>query len=257
MSSFHGVDLGALTAWGIRCATSVFPPHFSTPPHAHDEAYFCLVMDGAGTQRSGNVERYRERGRAYFYPAGEIQSERFDRSGCRIFRVQLGGEAMRQVREAVRLPNASVELAGPAALGLRKLHIEACRDTLLAVQELAMALIAALCRERCDSVRWGPVVRDFLHSHFTENLTLRQIAAAVGLHPVHLCRAFPERYGVTLGTYLRALRVDYGARLLLGSSRPIAGIALEAGFCSQAHFTRELRKVMGVTPAAYRRMLIL
>ena len=39
---------------------------------------------------------------------------------------------------------------------------------------------------------------------------------------------------------------------LIGTSMPISAIAAEAGFADQAHLTRWFRRVMGVTPAAYR-----
>jgi AraC family transcriptional regulator len=96
------------------------------------------------------------------------------------------------------------------------------------------------------------IARDFLHEHFAEKLSLRRIAAAAGVHPVHLCRAFPRKFGVTVGDYLRALRVDDAARQLAATRRPIAEIALDAGFDSQSHLTRHFRARLGVTPAAYR-----
>src|SRR5262245_51488501 len=122
MGSFSGVEVEARTAGGIRYSTSVFPPGFVTAPHQHDEAYFCLVVEGNSAQRSGGVERRRERGRAYFYPAGEPQSERFGRSGGRLFSVQLSAGVLAELRDASRLPERSAELAGPGALVFRRLY---------------------------------------------------------------------------------------------------------------------------------------
>jgi AraC family transcriptional regulator len=171
-----------------------------------------------------------------------------------LFCVELGGAAIDFGHEAPRLPDVSLELAGPAALTFRRLYLESrSPDESVRVEELALALVASLARERGDCGRWAALARDYLHAHFTRRLTLRQIALAAGVHPVHLSRAFPQRFGVTLGGYLRALRVDYAARQLIATDRPIAQIALEAGFCSQSHLTRELRRLLGTTPGAYRR----
>ena len=107
--SFHCVESESATPGGVRFRTCVFPPHFATPPHQHDGAFFCLVLDGVSDQRSGSEERRRDRGRAYFYPAGETQCERFGATGGRIFTVDLPSTDM-------RLPRGSSELAGWPAL---------------------------------------------------------------------------------------------------------------------------------------------
>jgi len=52
---------------------------------------------------------------------------------------------------------------------------------------------------------------------------------------------------------LRALRIS---KLLINQSpvrsAVLSQIALECGMCDQAHFTRVLRKIAGVNPAAWR-----
>jgi AraC family transcriptional regulator len=253
MSGFHGMELDASSAGGIRYRTTAFPANFATSAHAHDEAYFCLVIDGCSSQRFGNRERFRQRGGAYFYPPGEVQSERFGRTGGRLFSIEIGAAALARLSDAARLPVGSLQLAGPAALVVRRLYLESHGGDSLFLEDLTTMLIAAQVRERCDGVRWAPVVRDYLHEHYAEKLTLQQIAVAAGVHPVHLCRAFPQRFGATLGDYLRALRVDCAARQLLATDRPIADIAIGSGFASQSHLTREMKRVLGTTPASYRR----
>ena len=252
-TAFHGVEVEAREIGGIRYRTNVFAPGSATRPHAHESAYFCLVVEGHSTQRAGKVERSRGRGRAYFYPSGEVQSERFGQQESRLFSVELWGAVQAGTGLERRLPGASLELAGLAALMVRRVHLEAHERDELGLEDRVLALIGALARESSDDVRWAPIVRECLHAHFRERVTLRDLALAVGLHPVHLCRAFPRRFGVTVGEYLRGLRADHAARLLRTTDRPIAEIALEAGFSSQPHLTRELKRFLGTTPAAYRR----
>jgi len=254
VSAFHGVEIQSRSVGGVRWTTSAFPAGFSTPRHAHDEAYFCLVLAGSSRQRSGQDERFRVPGRAYFYPSGEVQSECFGRRGSRLFSVAIGAAVLERSGDASVMPRASFELAGPSALRLRRLAHEARGGDLLCVEDLALELVAALIRERCHSVRWAPVVREYLHAHYSEKLTLQEIARVADLHAVHLCRAFSQRFGLTLGQYLRALRVDHAARELVATDRPIADIAVAAGFASQPHMTREWRRHLGTTPAAYRRL---
>jgi AraC family transcriptional regulator len=157
--------------------------------------------------------------------------------------------------DGLRLPDSSAELTGMTAVLTRRIHLESAESddvAQLAVESIAFALAGELARTPRDDRRWIPIVRDYLHAHFTRKMSLREIASAAGVHPVHISRAFPLRYGVTLGDYVRALRVDYAARELMATRRPIADIALDAGFASQSHLTRQFRARMGIAPAAYR-----
>src|SRR5262249_4267028 len=96
-------------------------------------------------------------------------------------------------------------------------------------------------------------VRELLQDRFAENLTHDAIAAAAGIHPVHLARVFRRHYGCTLGEYVRKLRVDFAARQLIATNERLAGIALAAGFSGQSHFTRAFKRQTGMTPASFRR----
>jgi AraC-like DNA-binding protein len=239
--AFHDIERERQTQGGIRLRVSNCAPYASTPPHAHERPFVCLILGGVSVQWAGTRELTRDRGRAYFYPANEVQSERFGAAGGRIFAFELA--------ELECLPSVSYELSGPAALFARRCWTGG--DD-LDLDEAAASLAGVLSREREDAVRWMHVARDYLHAHFAEKLTLRNIADAAGVHTVHLCRTFPRRFGTTVGEYLRALRVDAAARRLAVAEQPIAAIALEAGFDSQSHLTRHFRARLGVTPAVYR-----
>jgi AraC family transcriptional regulator len=241
--TFHSVESTGSTASGLRFRTNVIAPHAATPAHSHAHPYFCVVLDGASVQTSGGAEWRRDRGRAYFYPAAEVQSEQFGATGGRIFSADL-------VEFGLALPRLSCELLGSAALLARRAYAE--HSDPLGFEETVLSLVGMLARESCAARAWGSIVREYLREHFAEKLSLRAVALAAGVHPVHLSRAFPQRFGMTLGEYVRALRVDYAARELVATRRPIADIALDAGFASQAHLTRHFRARMGVAPAAYR-----
>ena len=48
-------------------------------------------------------------------------------------------------------------------------------------------------------------------------------------------------------------RVERAKQLLLKNDASLTAIAVETGFSDQAHFTRVFRKVVGTTPAQWRR----
>jgi AraC-like DNA-binding protein len=72
------------------------------------------------------------------------------------------------------------------------------------------------------------------------------------VHSAHLARAFRKRYGQSIGSFLLERRLDWAARELEDTERPLVEIALASGFADQSHFTRRFRQRHGVTPGQYR-----
>ena len=48
---FYGQITRTLRANGVSLVESAYPPGFRTPRHAHDQAYFCLILEGVGVLR--------------------------------------------------------------------------------------------------------------------------------------------------------------------------------------------------------------
>jgi AraC-like DNA-binding protein len=80
---------------------------------------------------------------------------------------------------------------------------------------------------------------------------LAQIAAETGLSRYQLVRSFRADVGMPPYAWLAQHRVARARRLLERGRRP-AEVAALAGFADQAHLTRWFRRVVGVTPGAYR-----
>jgi AraC-like DNA-binding protein len=55
-----------------------------------------------------------------------------------------------------------------------------------------------------------------------------------------------------VGDYARQRRVEFACHQLTASGRPLSDIALSAGFGDQAHFTNVFRRLVGLTPGAFR-----
>ncbi|PWT90917.1 MAG: hypothetical protein C5B54_06290 [Acidobacteria bacterium] len=100
--------------------------------------------------------------------------------------------------------------------------------------------------------QWLKTVYQMLHERFTDGLSLEEIASAAGVHPVHLCREFKKRQRVTIGAYVRHLRIKRACELLRTSQLPLAEIALQCGFADQSHFSAVFKKNIGSTPSACR-----
>ena len=93
---------------------------------------------------------------------------------------------------------------------------------------------------------------DLMRARLAENLSLHDLAAAVGLSESQFLRAFKARTGSPPHRYLVGLRIDHARRLLRTTELPIAQVATACGFAHQEHLTRVMRARLGTTPAALR-----
>jgi AraC-like DNA-binding protein len=80
-----------------------------------------------------------------------------------------------------------------------------------------------------------------------------ELEAVSGLSRYELARQFRACYGTSPYRYSLMRRLDF-ARNELRGGRPLAELALTAGFADQAHLTRMFRSAYGVTPGRYARL---
>ena len=83
--------------------------------------------------------------------------------------------------------------------------------------------------------------------------TTASMAAQAGMSVSRLHALFRAEQASSPHAWLLERRIDAACRLLSATQRPIADVALAAGFADQAALTRALRRHRDTTPAAYRR----
>lgn len=93
----------------------------------------------------------------------------------------------------------------------------------------------------------------YIESHFAENPSLAQIAAAVELSPFHLSRLFQVSTGTSMARYLRGRRLTEAARTLAAGGTAILDVALGAGYASHAAFTHAFTEQFKRAPEQVRR----
>ena len=101
-----------------------------------------------------------------------------------------------------------------------------------------------------DRQRLGQVL-DYIEAHLTENISLNDLALIAGLSKFHFSRLFKSALGLTPYHYLMSRRVAQAAHALTKKATPIAQVSAEFGFTDQAHFTRNFKKIKGMTPKQF------
>ena len=235
---------------------TAYPPRMRLPEHAHHSAYLCFVKEGSFSERHGHrVETY-DRSWSMFRPSNDEHANEFHDAGAVCVNVDLGMEWLDRFRE-LGLAGRRFGVQSPFVAQLSGRLYDELRapDSVsgVVVESLVAEILVFALRTR-DRHRtgWMEKAQRMIHSEFTSPLSLGAIAAAVGIHPVHLARQFRAVHGCTVGDYIREVRIAFARRQLATTDAPIAKIALDSGFFDQSQLTKAFKRVTGRTPAAYR-----
>lgn len=94
--------------------------------------------------------------------------------------------------------------------------------------------------------------KEFIGEHLEDDLTLADVAEAVGFSQFHFAREFRKSTGLTPQQYLVAQRINRAKELLIKGELPLVEVSIQAGFKNQSHFTTLFRKFTALTPKAFR-----
>jgi AraC family transcriptional regulator len=98
---------------------------------------------------------------------------------------------------------------------------------------------------------------DYVDAHISARLTVPELGGVVGLSEAHFTRCFKRTVGLTPHAFVLKRRLQRAARLMLESSSALADIAVLCGFADQAHLCNQFKRVMGRSPAEWRRAHLL
>ena len=94
---------------------------------------------------------------------------------------------------------------------------------------------------------------NYISAHFSEPLTLQEVASHMCLNPSYFSRVFKQSCGVTFKEYLTQVRMEEAKRLLGNTDYSLLDIAVAVGFENQSYFTSVFKKNTGLTPGQYRK----
>ena len=94
---------------------------------------------------------------------------------------------------------------------------------------------------------------DHLEKHYGEPIQVQGAARICGMSESHFMNFFKRATGQSFMAYLNHCRIERAQALLATSDRPMSEISQETGFCDQSYFGTVFRRLVGMTPAAYRR----
>jgi AraC-like DNA-binding protein len=222
------------------------------------EAYFCFLLDGSISEGAVTYTS----GKVIFFPNVGAHTVTIVQP-CRCLIVRVGSRMLGRANmnpsgcfDVTSLGNweatwmawrlYSAFLKGAPG---RELRIEA-----IILQLLALAARSGKEKRTGHESLWLRRVRDLIDGQYLNEYRLSELASIAGVHRVHLVREFRKRYGTTIGEHVRKLRMDYAYQLLGQTKLPLREVAAACRFADQSHFTKQFKRLSGLTPAEYRNL---
>ena len=257
----HAEAVGRFSTSEITVTDGDYAAGLKLARHDHELASLCVVLAGGYDEGFGRRSRRVGPGSVIVHPAGEHHDQRHDPISTRVLTVELSDGLLARLGREGEIVREAWHRTDPGvvslACGVRREIRAGDATSRLAVEALTMEMLARLGSQRvtdASGAHWLAWVRDRLESGSSPP-RLGELSDLVGVHPVHLARAFRRRFGCSVGDYARRVQVGRAALLLEESELPLAAVASDAGFADQSHMTRVFRDETGVTPGAWRRRI--
>lgn len=123
------------------------------------------------------------------------------------------------------------------------------------LKEFATGLMQEMLEvRREDSSRPVRLAKQYIQNHYNEQLTLEEVSEKVSLTPAYFSILFKKETEVGFAKYLMNVRMEQAKTLLRESEYSVAEICKKVGYNDIKHFVHTFEKLVGVKPAAYRKL---
>jgi AraC-like DNA-binding protein/mannose-6-phosphate isomerase-like protein (cupin superfamily) len=241
----HLGRLGPLAGWYIK-------------KHIHEDSHeLILVRQGAIETQIGNQTLVGTPGQALVYPKGEWHQEKAQ-PGAGPLETWFAVWTEEPAAEFTPLSPRVIFDRDERILRLFQWLNELAFERTNASGPLSDALMFAVSEEvrrlcRTDEPEFVRKVRQFVDERLARPLELADLARAVSLSPYRFAHVFKTATGEPPMVYLRRRRMETARTLLLSTPLPLKAIAEQVGCSDEFVFSKQFKKVTGVSPGSLRK----
>lgn len=99
-------------------------------------------------------------------------------------------------------------------------------------------------------------IRKYIENTHPSQLSLDVVSAKFYLSKQYISKKFKAEFGINLYSYIIKLRINKSKALLLQKDRKILEIVEEFNFTDESHYSHVFKKVVGLSPSEYRKMML-
>ena len=258
MSLFHIQEIGTLQAT---------KPHTSKRANLASYLFF-LVSSGSGSLHYDGKEYSLSAGDCVFidcrHPYSHSTTENLWNLSWAHFDGPTAAGIYRKYKERGGLPAFTPKDFDAYQDAFRRLYRIASVESYTRDMEINAALSHLLSLLMADS--WHPEeaqtgtkktgmmeVKNYLDEHFTEKITLDDLAERFHINKYYLTRIFKEQIGVSIMDYLISIRITAAKNMLRFSKMSAEEIGIACGIGDVYYFSRVFKKVEGIGVREYRK----
>lgn len=243
----------------------------SFPKHLHNEYCVGVMIEGGADLQYMNNEYDVTKGSIITLNAGEVHQNHSVKGAYRMFYISQNffsrffyevadiGKVSPSFKQPVTRAKQTDNIYRELMALHKKLEIE---GDLISKEELFIEAITGLVTIFSDSklvllepsqdLNIARKVRDFLRSHYQNNISIHQISDHFNITPYHLSRIFSKDIGLPIHKYLNSLRISESQKMLRKGKKS-SHIATQVGFNDHSHFCKQFKKEIGITPTQYQK----
>jgi AraC family transcriptional regulator len=170
--------------------------------------------------------------------------------------------------DVIDAPNEDIPAAIPSLIDAAVAAFDADRDTSRRYLLRASALLRVMRGASADAYSARPSetrggllawqlnrVTDYIEAHLADKITSMNLADLINVSVGQLIRAFKISVGVPPFHYIGRRRAELACTMMSTTREPLSQIAIACGLCDQAHLCKVFRRMMGMSPSAWRRTM--
>ncbi|CAM4222569.1 AraC family transcriptional regulator [Paenibacillus alkaliterrae] len=124
---------------------------------------------------------------------------------------------------------------------------------LLGIYKMAQKEFTHVKKKVTGKEQHAEAISTWIDAHYTEKVSLDQMAADLNLSKYYASHIFKEVTGFTVMEYVMGCRLNQVKYLLeMEPDQSLTDVSRAAGFESVSHFSRYFKDKMGITPSRYR-----
>lgn len=248
---------------GLTIVDSAFYHYTQCPWHYHQNAHFAFTTNGNLTETHKRKKIILSAGSLLYNHSQEPHCNADYSENVSALHVDISGDWFQQYNINFSQIEGVHEPVNPL---LKNIFYTLCKElkyfdtaSPLAIESIMLQSVSEMIRynflQNTKTPSWVLKVKELLYDRYNDEVSLKEIATGVNIHPVYLCQQFPFYFHCSFGEYVRKIRVEKAVGMILNKRQSsLTKIAYDCGFADQSHFIRVFKKNIGITPLALRKL---
>lgn len=229
--------------------------------HCHENPFFAYFLKGENWEVRRTQQIKCLPGTLLFYKPGEPHCNKNYTEGCKIFHIEIDNHWFDENNIDVTkldvdvINHSMIKNTFTSVMNEFSIRDELSETSIKSLIVYLFTVLSRACRHSHRVPPWASKFSSLINDQLNTKPSLQTISKILHVHPVTLSREFPKYFHCSFGDYIRQLRVEKALPLLARKSIPIDSIALSCGFSDASNFIRTFRKVKGISPNVYRKLM--